>query len=81
MKLLTTICIPALMLGAAALSTPCHGPGASRRRHIQQRGAAAPAQPAQDANSAAVPAQTAANATQMQSTSLDAPLRETPSWR
>jgi hypothetical protein len=57
MKLLTTICIPALLLGAAALTTP-----AMAQDNANTPSAAAPAQPAQDANSAAVSAQTAANA-------------------
>jgi hypothetical protein len=57
MKLLTTICMPALLLGAAALITPAMAQadaGASGNA-----AAAAPAQPAQDANSAAIPAQAA----------------------
>ena len=57
MKLLTTICMPALLLGAATLDTPAMAQadaGASGNA-----AAAAPAQPAQDANSAAVPVQAA----------------------
>jgi len=56
MKLLTTICIPALLLGAAALSTPAMAQADASASG--NAAAAAPAQPAQDANSAAVPAQT-----------------------
>ena len=55
MKLLTTICIPALLFGAAALSTPAMAQA--------DASASAAAQPAQDANSAAVPAQTASTDT------------------
>jgi hypothetical protein len=57
MKLLTTICIPALLLGAAALSSPAMAQG-----DANASGNAA-AQPAQDANSPAVPAQTASTDT------------------
>jgi hypothetical protein len=57
MKLLTTICIPALLLGSAALSSP-----AMAQADANASGNAA-AQPAQDANSAAVPAQTASTDT------------------
>jgi hypothetical protein len=56
MKLLTTICIPALLLGAALTA-----PAMAQDSATASSSAAAPAQPAQDANSAAVPAQTAAN--------------------
>ena len=59
MKLLTTICIPALLLGAAALSTPAFSQADASAS--ANAAAAAPAQPAQDANSAAVPAQTASS--------------------
>jgi hypothetical protein len=59
MKLLTTICIPALLLGAAALSTPAFAQADASAS--ANAAAATPAQPAQDANSAAVPAQTASN--------------------
>jgi DsbC/DsbD-like thiol-disulfide interchange protein len=65
MKLLTTICIPALLLGAAALSTPVMAQSAPQpdASTSSNAAAAAPAQPAQDANSAAVPAQTASTDT------------------
>ena len=61
MKLLTTICIPALLLGAAALSTPAFAQADASAS--ANAAAATPAQPAQDANSAAVPAQTASTDT------------------
>ena len=61
MKLLTTICMPALMLGAAAFVTP-----ALAQADAGNAAAASPAQPAQDANSAAVPAQPAPSAQPMQ---------------
>ena len=54
MKLLTTICMPALLLGAAALVTPVMA-----QADAGASGNAAAAAPAQDANSAAIPAQTA----------------------
>jgi hypothetical protein len=55
MKLLTTICMPALMLGAAAFVTPAMAQADASAS--SNAAAAAPAQPAQDANSAAAPAQ------------------------
>jgi hypothetical protein len=62
MKLLT-ICMPALMLGAAALVTPALAQGdAPAAAASDNAAAAAPAQPAQDANSAATPAQPAQDA-------------------
>jgi hypothetical protein len=61
MKLLTTICIPALLLGAAALSTPAFAQADASAS--ANAAAATPAQPAQDAHSAAVPAQTASTDT------------------
>jgi len=67
MKLLTTICIPALLLGAAALSTP------AMAQADANTSSNAAAQPAQDANSAAVPAQTAANSQAASDTSASAP--------
>lgn len=57
MKLLTTICMPALMLGAAALVTPAMAQADASASG--NAAAATSAQPAQDANSAAVPAQAA----------------------
>jgi hypothetical protein len=60
MKLLTTICIPALLLAATALAAPAMAQDNANPSSTSS--AAAPTQPAQDANSAAVPAQTAANA-------------------
>jgi hypothetical protein len=57
MRLLTTACVPALMLGAVILIAPAvaqNATGASASSN-----AASPAQPAQDANSAAVPSQSA----------------------
>ena len=66
MKLLTTICMPALMLGTAMLVTPALAQN-DTAAPANNAAAAAPAQPAQDANSAAAPAdsaqpmQTAAN--------------------
>jgi hypothetical protein len=62
MRLLTKICMPALMFGAAALATPAMAQNDASAPGNGNAAAAAPAQPAQDANSAAVPAQTAANA-------------------
>jgi hypothetical protein len=59
MKLLTTICMPALLLGAVALVTPAMAQADASASG--NAAAAAPAQPAQDANSAAVPAQAAQN--------------------
>jgi hypothetical protein len=56
MKLLTTICIPALLLGAAALTTPAMAQADAPSSASGNAAAATPAQPAQDANSAAVPA-------------------------
>ncbi len=62
MKLLT-ICMPALMLGAAAFVTPALAQAdANASGNTAASGnaaAASPAQPAQDANSAAAPSQTA----------------------
>ena len=55
MRLLATICMPALMLGAAAFVTPA----LAQADAGANAAAAGPAQPAQDANSAAVPAQSA----------------------
>ena len=57
MKLLTTICMPALMLGAATLVMPALAQ--TDAAASGNAAAAAPAQPAQDANSAAAPAQAA----------------------
>jgi hypothetical protein len=57
MKLIATICMPALMLGAAAFVTPALAQGAANPSASGNAAAAAPAQPAQDANTAAVPAQ------------------------
>jgi hypothetical protein len=56
MKLLT-ICMPALMLGAAAFVTPALAQADANAAASGNAATAAPAQPAQDANSAAVPAQ------------------------
>ena len=56
MKLLT-ICMPALLLGAAAFVTPALAQADANASG--NAAAASPAQPAQDANSAAVPAQSA----------------------
>ena len=55
MRLLSAICMPALMLGAAAFVTPALAQADAGAKAA----AAAPAQPAQDANSATVPAQSA----------------------
>jgi hypothetical protein len=66
MKLLTTICMPALMLGAAAFVTPAlaqaDANASGNAAASANAAAASPAQPAQDANSAAIPAQSAQNA-------------------
>jgi hypothetical protein len=62
MKLLT-ICMPALMLGAAAFVTPAlaqaDANASGSAAASGNAAAASPAQPAQDANSAAAPSQTA----------------------
>jgi hypothetical protein len=77
MKLLTTICMPALMLGAAVLVTPAFAQN-DTAAPANNAAAAAPAQPAQDANSAAAPAdsaqpmQAAANGQSDTSTSANA---------
>ena len=62
MKLLTKMCTPALMLGAAALVAPAVAQNDASASGNSSVAAAAPAQPAQDANSAAVPAQPAQDA-------------------
>jgi hypothetical protein len=62
MKLLTKMCLPALMLGAAALVAPAMAQNDASASGNNGVAAAAPAQPAQDANSAPVPVQPAQDA-------------------
>jgi hypothetical protein len=58
MKLLTTICMPALILGTAVLVTPAFAQN-DNSAPSNSAAAVSPAQPAQNANSAAVPADSA----------------------
>jgi len=56
MKRLTKICMPVLILGAAVVAVPATAQIETNASASNNAAAAAPAQPAQDANSAAVPA-------------------------
>jgi hypothetical protein len=65
MKFLTRICMPVVALGAAVIAAPAMAQDDAISPSNSNAAAATPAQPAQDANNAAIPAQTAQDQTAM----------------